>query len=744
LNPQGVETLARVETLRLGLTQDEVAAVRTRLAREPTEVEWSIIDAEWSEHCSYKSSKALLKQFPVTGKRVLVGPGYDAGVLDIGAGLIATVHIESHNHPSAIDPYGGAATGIGGVLRDILSMGSRPIALVDILRFGMIGRSSHSRWLMRNVVRGIADYGNCAGIPTVAGEVEFDDSFERNCLVDVACVGIGEKEQLVLGQARVAGDLLVLIGGSTGRDGIRGATFASKNLAEDSESERSSVQVPDPFMKKLILDALLEIIERKLARGMKDLGGGGLSSALSELGSKGGNGLDVELSKVNLREPDMTATEIMISESQERMMLVLPPRNTEHVFRILKKYDVPYSIIGEVRDHGNLRVKLNQRVVADLPIDLVVNAPLMPWATKKPAYMTKAPTHLPVAPRNLARVLLSLLSSPDIASKRWVYEQYDHEVGVRTVTKPGQGDAAALRLPNGNFLAIKADGNSKATYLNPRSGAAGTVSEACRNVVAVGAEPIAMVDHLQVGDPADPGVYWAFSEMVKGMADYCRGIELPVVGGKVSFYNEDQSTKRAIKPSPVVLVVGLIDGMDLPMSPDLKRDGEKIVLVGETLRELGGSEYYEYIHEFTGGVTPGVNPARDRELFRSIPRLMRNGWITAAHDCSSGGIAVAISEMCMGGAIGATIEADKIPAEEMNLDEVLLAESHGRFILTTPSNHAAKLVREFSRAKIPHYIIGRVGGTELSIRFRSRAMIRIGVDAARATWAGSLPRIMRD
>ncbi len=736
--------MAKAETLRLGLTHEEVSAVRTRLGREPTEVEWSIIDAEWSEHCSYKSSKALLKRFPVAGKRVLVGPGYDAGVLDIGGGLVATVHIESHNHPSAIDPYGGAATGIGGVLRDILSMGTRPIALVDVLRFGRVDRSSHSQWLMRNVVRGIGDYGNCVGIPTVAGEVEFDDSFERNCLVDVACVGIGRREQLVFGEAKVVGDLLVLAGGSTGRDGIRGATFASKNLAEDSESERSSVQVPDPFMKKLMLDALLEIIDRKLADGMKDLGGGGLSSALSELGSKGGTGMEVELSKVILREADMTATEVMISESQERMMLVLSPGKIDEVFRILTKYGVPHSVIGEVRDHGMLRVKENNKVVANLPMDLVVNPPLISWPAKKPAYLIRMGMHLPAAPKNLSKVLLKLLGSPGIASRRWVYEQYDHEVGARTATKPGRGDAAVLRLPDGNFLAIKADGNSKATYLDPYSGAAGAVSEACRNVVAVGAEPMAMVDHLQVGDPADPGVYWTFSEMIRGMADYCRGIELPVVGGKVSFYNEDQSTKRAIKPSPVVLVVGLVEGMAQPIDPNFKRDGERIIVAGETLRELGGSDYYEYIHEFTGGTSPGVNPSRDRALFKSIHRLMRGGWITAAHDCSSGGIASALAEMCIWGATGATVEADRIPSSGMAFDELLFSESHGRFILTAPSNNAAKLVEELSKARIPHSVVGKVGGTKLGISSRSLGIISVGVEEMSDAWARGLARVLGD
>ena len=359
-------------TLLLGLTQSEMETVRSSLGREPNEIEWSVIDAEWSEHSSYKSSKALLKLFPTKGERVVLGPGYDAGVVDVGDGYVVTLHIESHNHPSAVDPYGGASTGIGGVLRDILSMGTRPIALVDILRFGRIERSAHSRWLFRNVVRGIADYGNSVGVPTVAGDIEFDESFERNCLVDVACVGLGRKENLILGEAKTPGDELVLIGGSTGRDGIRGATFASKNLSKKAEEDRSSVQVADPFMKKLLLDALMEAVATGLIRGMKDLGGGGLSTALSEIASSGGTGVDVELTKVNRREGDMSPTEIMISESQERMLLILSPGSSGPVLGILGKYDVPYSAIGHVTGDQHMTLRWMGEVVARLPASLVV------------------------------------------------------------------------------------------------------------------------------------------------------------------------------------------------------------------------------------------------------------------------------------------------------------------------------------------------------------------------------------
>jgi phosphoribosylformylglycinamidine synthase II len=368
--------MAETEQAILGLTRDEMNYVRRFLSREPTEVEWAIIDAEWSEHCSYKSSKRLLKFLPTSGRKVLVGPGYDAGVLDVGGGFVVSMHIESHNHPSAVDPYGGAATGIGGVLRDILSIGTRPVALIDMLRFGNIDRSAHSQWLFRNVVRGIADYGNCVGVPTVAGEVEFDDSFERNCLVDVACVGVGRKEDLVLAEARNPGDIVMIAGGSTGRDGIRGATFASKNLAKNADSDRSSVQVPDPFMKKLLLDSILEALETGEIKGMKDLGGGGLSSALSEIASKGGAGIEIELGLLNLREPDVTPTEAMISESQERMLLVLGREKSVKTLRILRKYEVPYAIVGKVTDDGMITVKNEGKVVAKLPAGFLADAPL--------------------------------------------------------------------------------------------------------------------------------------------------------------------------------------------------------------------------------------------------------------------------------------------------------------------------------------------------------------------------------
>ena len=726
-------------TIQLGLTAEEMAAVRQGLGREPNETEWSIIDAEWSEHSSYKSSKALLRLFPTAGDRVVLGPGYDAGVVDVGDGYVVTLHIESHNHPSAVDPYGGASTGIGGVLRDILSMGTRPVALVDILRFGRIDRSPHSRWLFRNVVRGIADYGNSVGVPTVAGDIEFDESFERNCLVDVACVGLGKRGDLILGEAKTPGDLLVLIGGSTGRDGIRGAAFASKNLSDKAEADRSSVQVPDPFMKKLLLDSLMEAVGTGLIRGMKDLGGGGLSTALSEVASSGGTGVDVELSKVNRREDDMSPTEIMTSESQERMLLALSPGSSEPVLEILRRYEVPCSVIGRVTGDGLLTLRWGRNVVASLPAQLVVKAPLIPWPSRRPSRLDHRTRAKPRV-QDVGRSIISLLASPNIASRRWVYQQYDHEVGIRTVARPGQADAALVRLPNGGLLAVKGDGNSAQSFLDPYNGAAGCVAEACRNVVAVGAEPIALVDHLQFGDPSDPEVYWSFGESIRGMADYCRLIGLPVVGGKVSFYNEDSASRTAIKPSPIALVVGLVKDQKHPVSMGFRHEGESVFIVGETNDELGGSEYHRLLGRLDSGTVPRVDAASDAVLHRTIIGLIRSGQAGAVHDCSRGGLAVALARMAVAGGRGASVNLNKVPSSARRVSDLLFSESHGRFVLTT--DEPERLERALNVRHIPHGLVGVVKGDSLRLDAGRTPVTRLDVAALQRSYDGSIGRLM--
>ena len=726
-----------ITELRLGLTRGEAEGVRKALGREPTEAEWAVIDAEWAEHNSYKSSKRLLKLFPTSGPGVVLGPGYDAGVVDVGDGLVVTLHIESHNHPSAVDPYGGSATGIGGVLRDIISMGTRPVALLDILRFGDVTKSAHSGWLMRNVVKGIADYGNCVGVPTVAGDVEFDPSFERNCLVDVACVGVGEKSAIVLGEATTPGDVLLLVGGSTGRDGVGGAAFASKNLSSGTDSDRSSVQVPDPFMKKLLLESLLEASSQRLIRGMKDLGGGGLSTALSEMPSKGGTGVDVELASVRVREPDMGPVEIMISESQERMLLALDPKKAPKVIEILDKYTVPHSAIGRVTGDGKMRARWHSETILDLPAEFVANAPqVLREATPPPA---AAPPAVRIREPPLAKSLMALLASPALASRRWVYEQYDHEVGARTTLKPGMAEASLLRLPNGKGLAVKADGNSKHSHLDPRRGAAGAVSEACRNVAAVGAEPIAMVDHLQFGDPSDPEVYWSFSQAVEGMADYCRAVGLPVVGGKVSFYNEDEKTGTPIKPAPIAMVVGVAKSPSSDVRSFYRGGDQSVILLGSTSPELGGSEYFETVLGLHAGTVPLPNPEADLRARKAVLGLTSDGLVGSVRDCSKGGLAVALAEMSAASGIGARLDVAPLLAK-LTPNELLYSESHGRFILST--SRGDLVVKRLKSSGVPFSKLGTTGGGSFQVSSGAKTLVNLNVEQMARSWEGSLPRLL--
>ena len=735
--------MERVKQLRLNLTEEEVEHLRRGLGREPNDLELAMADAEWSEHCSYKSSKPLLKLLPTQGRHVILGPGYDAGVVDVGDGYVLTAHIESHNHPSAIDPYGGAATGVGGILRDILCMGTRPIALLDVLRFGSILSSSHSRWLFKHVVRGISDYGNCVGVPTVGGEVEFDESFERNCLVDVVCFGVGKKSDLVLAEARYPGDSIILVGGLTGRDGLHGSSFASAVLTEESEQERSAVQIPDPFAEKMIIEATLEAIATGRVRGLKDLGGGGLSCALSEVAAKGGTGVEVDLTKVPLREEDMHPIEIMISESQERMLFVVQSGYEEEVAKIFRKYGVRYAKIGKVTDDKYVTIKKGEVVLARIRADLLANAPIIYRSAKKPSYieeLKKAPK--PEEPRDLAQTLLQLISLPNIASKHWVYEQYDHEVGLSTVFKPGQTGAAVLRLPNGRFIAVRADGNSKHCYLDPYNGAAGVFAEACRNVLAVGTEPIAMLDHLQFGDPSNPEVFWAFSECVKGIADYAKNLNIPCIGGKVSFYNEDKVSGKAIKPTPVVAVIGLADSFEV-----LRRchfdAGTMVLILGETRSELGGSEYYEGIHGLVGGVVPQVDFEYEKRLHRCMLEIINLRLAKAIEDISKGGLAAALAEVCIKSGVGMVIDLKKVPNRCERVDEILFSETHGRFIIGAERGDEDKIKSVCTSYNIPCETIGEAKGEDLTFEIGA-SRIKVKVKELESTWRSTIPRLMGD
>lgn len=706
------------------LTAEELDHLERGLGRKANETEQDIVGAEWSEHCSYKSSKKFLRLLPTKGKRVLVGPGYDAGVLDIGDGYVLTVHIESHNHPSAVEPFGGAATGVGGVIRDIMSMGTRPIAVLDALRFAPItGKdkmTSKSKWLFKNVVKGIADYGNCIGIPTVGGEIEFDSSFADYCLVDVASVGLGRKEVIVSNTAN-AGDVLILAGGSTGRDGIHGASFASKALEAEN---RSAVQIPDPFLEKLLLEATMEAVGVGCIKAIKDLGGGGLSCCLSETSDNLGRGFNVDLSKVHARESGMTSAELIISESQERMLYVTDEARLPILKKILDKYEIRYSILGMVQEHRDLVLRNNERIVAQMPAELVAHPPLLERAARRPTYLENvAPIKRPPVPKNFGKILLSLLANPSIASKRWVYQQYDHEVGIRTVIKPGSADAAVLRLDRDDkLLSVKLDGNSKQCYLDPYQGTLGCLSEGRRNVICTGAEPIGVVDHLQFASPEDPEIFWTFVQAVNAIVDYCKFMEIPVVGGKVSFYNE--TARGPIKPTPVIGTLGLNDGNPHSPTSGLKK-GQSIFVVGTTLPEMGGSEYYEYSCNTVGGTVPHVDMEEDRKNGSGVLRAIREGLVGSAHDCSKGGLAVALAEMAILGESGLSIDLDLVPSACSRLDDLLFSESHSRYLIgTTAPSMLQKLLAEEG---LNFAEIGRSKGKTVEFMSDGKAIVRIPI-----------------
>jgi phosphoribosylformylglycinamidine synthase subunit PurL len=705
------------------LTSQELEYLERELGRKANDIELEAVGAQWSEHCSYKSSKKYLRLLPTKGKYVVVGPGYDAGVIDVGDGYILTVHIESHNHPSAIEPFGGAATGVGGVIRDIISMGTRPIALLDALRFAPLLESNHSvsksEWLFKNVVKGIADYGNCIGIPTVGGEIEFDPSFQDYCLVDVAAIGFGRKEEIIKNEAE-SDDMIILAGGPTGRDGIRGASFASRTLEVEN---RSAVQIPDPFLEKLLLEATMEAVKERSLKCIKDLGGGGLACCLSETSDNVRRGFDVDLTNVHVRESRMMANELMISESQERMLYITDKSKLSILQSILEKYGIKYSIIGTVQEHQDLVIRHLGKVVMHMPSHLVAHAPLADRAAKRPSYLDKLRNiSRPMQPSNLGKALLSLLANPTLASKRGVYQQYDHEVGLRTVIKPGSGDAAVMKLDNDKFIALKLDGNSKHCYLDPYQGTLGCLSEGFRNIACVGAEPIAVVDHLQFASPEDPEIYWTFVEAVNAIADYCKFMEVPVVGGKVSFYNE--TAKGPIKPSPIIGTIGLVENKRFLMQMALS-ENESIFVVGHTKPEMGGSEYYEYFHRITGGSVPKVDLESDSQNRAAILDLIKRSLISCTHDCSKGGIAVALAEMAISGSMGFKVQLDSIPSSCKQMDELLFSETHSRYIFATKDPE--KVQKVLLDKGIMFAKIGRTIPSYVEFRKGERKIIRLSL-----------------
>ena len=706
--------------------------IEKNIKRKLTDTEIQILAAEWSEHCSYKSSKKHLRMLPTTGPNVIVEKGYDSGVLDVGDGYVVTVHIESHNHPSAVEPFGGAATGVGGVIRDILSAGTRPIALFDGLRFGNIENDAHARWLFKNAVSGIADYGNCLGIPTIGGEVEFDVCYKNYALVDVAAVGFGKKSKLIKNHANVD-DLVLLIGGSTGRDGVGGSQFASDALEGE---DRSAIQIPDPFIEKLIIEAILECRDENCINAMKDLGGGGLSCAISETAESLGIGIELDVQNVHLRESDLSPDEIMISESQERMLVISDPNNLSKIKQICDKFRIQCSVIGTVKEDKMMHVKNGDATLALLPADFVARGPLVDREKSKPEYLSKLPS-FPTSEKQipLSDILLKLLSSPNIASKHWVFRQYDHEVGIRTVIKPGF-DSSVLRLDNGKSLAVKIDGNPKHCYIDPRQGAIGCFEEACRNVVCTGATPIGMVDHLQFGNPEDPEIFWTFMESIEGITDFAKFLDIPCVGGKVSFYNE--TSDGPIKPTPLIGVLGIIEKS--PLLPTPPSNNDIILLIGETKDELGGSEYYEYIHNFIGGVAPKVDFSESKKNMKSVLSLISKNLVKSVHDCSKGGLAIGISELCIFGKIGCNID---LPSS-LSSEKMLFSESHSRYILVVNKNNLDDIKSILSDDNCSFSEIGIFSGDQIVFESASDPILKLRVDKAENNYLNSLGKIIQN
>jgi phosphoribosylformylglycinamidine synthase subunit PurL len=705
--------------LKHGLTEDEYVRITGILGRTPTYTELGIFSVMWSEHCSYKNSIAVLKTLPREGGNLLVGAGEEnAGLVDIGEGLAVAFKIESHNHPSAVEPYQGAATGVGGIMRDIFTMGARPIASLNSLRFGDIA-SPRTRGLLRGVVKGIGDYGNSFGVPTVAGEVYFDPCYQDNPLVNAMSVGVVKRGEWASAVASGTGNPVMIVGSSTGRDGIHGATFASEEISEASEAKRPSVQVGDPFTEKLLLEASLEAIRSGNIVGIQDMGAAGITCSTSEMSAKGKSGMKIDLDRVPARETGMSAYELMLSESQERMLVVVRRGKESSVKEIFDKWDLHAEIIGEVTGTGRLEISYRGKNVADIPADTLVlggGAPVYIRETKEPAYLARTRSFVQAdLPEGgpAGETLLRLLGSPNIASKRWVYEQYDSMVRTNNVVL-AEGDAAVILLKEtGKALSVKTDCNGRYVYLNPRLGGMIAVAESARNVACTGATPLAITNCLNFGNPYKPEVYWQFKEAVAGIGEACRYFNTPVTGGNVSFYNE--SPNASVYPTPVIGMLGLLDDASLALRSQFRNAGDVIIQLGTTFGHIGGSEYLALIHGITAGDAPGLDLDAERRLHRVLIESAHARLLMSAHDCSDGGLAVALAESCIGtgaSTIGAEVDT---ALEGIRADFKLFGEDQSRVIVSAPAVKGHAVLEIARKHRVPAAVIGRVGGNRLAI-----------------------------
>ncbi|MDN4594672.1 phosphoribosylformylglycinamidine synthase subunit PurL [Polycladomyces subterraneus] len=723
----------------MGLTEEEYEQVIGHLGRLPNWTETGIYSVMWSEHCSYKNSKPLLRRFPTEGPRVLQGPGEGAGVIDIGDGQAVVFKIESHNHPSAIEPFQGAATGVGGIIRDVFSMGARPVALLNSLRFGELS-SPRVRYLLERVVAGIANYGNSIGIPTVGGEVAFDERYEGNPLVNAMCVGILPHEHLQKGVAKGVGNPVIYVGASTGRDGIHGATFASEELSEESEEKRPSVQVGDPFMEKLLLEACMELVEMGILIGIQDMGAAGLTCSSSEMAAKGGCGMELDLDRVPQREAGMTPYEIMLSESQERMLLVVEKGREEEVKRVFDKWGLNSAVIGRVTDDGRLRLRHRDEWVADIPVKtLVDDAPVYVREAREPEYyrsFADFDTSAELKDIDPQDAVKRVLASPTVASKKWIYRQYDHMVRTSTAVRPGSDAAVIILRGTEKALAMCTDANGRYVYLDPEQGGAIAVAEAARNVVCSGAEPIGITDCLNFGNPEKPEIYWQMSRAIDGMSAACRALNTPVIGGNVSLYNE--SNGQAVLPTPVVGMVGLIEKREHITTQAFKEDGHVIYLVGETLDELGGSELQKVVTGRIAGRPPRIDLEKEKRVQDFTLAAIRQGWVASAHDLSEGGLAVALAESCISGNRGAQVEI----ATTLSVTTFLFSESQSRVLLSVSEDHASALTSLADEYGVPLQRIGRVGGDQLRVTVNDVQAMDVSVAELAAVWEGAIPCAM--
>ena len=727
-----------------GLSASEYEKILDILGREPTFTELGVFSAMWSEHCGYKNSKRLLRLLPTQAPWVIQGPGENAGVIDIGDGLALAFKIESHNHPSAVEPYQGAATGVGGILRDVFTMGARPIAVLDSLHFGDL-ESGRVRYLFAGVVKGIGDYGNCVGIPNIGGEVFFDRGYEGNPVVNAMCLGLMKVEDLIKGEAEGVGNPLMAVGARTGRDGIHGATFASEELSDDSQASRPQVQVGDPFTEKLLLEASLELIKSGHITGIQDMGAAGITSSASEMAGRSGNGVEIDMELVPVREPGMTPYEILLSESQERMLVVAKAGSEDAVKEILTKWELEAEEIGRVTDDGLFRVLEGDHVVAEIPsLPLTEGCPTYEREGVESEEIrelrTADLTRFAEADCDHSEAFTKLMASPNIASKRWVYSQYDTTVRTGTAIRPG-GDAGVVRL-RGTRRAVAAttDCNGRYVYLNPRVGVLGAVAEAARNLVCVGALPTAVTNNLNFGNPLKPHIYYQFQEAVLGMSEACKLFETPVTGGNVSFYNETDGV--AIYPTPVIGMIGVVEDVDHLTRHDFQNAGDTILLLGDNTDELGGSEFLYIMEGLVAGEPPSVDLLAERRLQHAVLAMIQRGLLHSAHDVSDGGLACALAESALGGEEG-SLGVDVILQDALPAVPLLFGEAQGRVVVSCDSHSVDDVLLLAKRHGVPCGSIGQVVPAEDGFRISGRATdLEVDLGVLSELFFDTIPNLM--